>query len=285
VTSLSPVELSYEVHGRRLGGLDWGGTGPDVLLLHPNGFGAGIFEPVVAQLLGRFRCFGIDLPGHGRSDPPVDLTTFTMEEMAADVATVLDGRPGERLRVVGHSLGGVVAVLLERIRPERIDRLVLCEPVIMAPPAPGEAPAEPSPIADGARRRRRVWASRDEMRERYRTVPPLSGFAPEALEAYLRHGVRDRDDGQVELACDPAMEAAIFDCTRSPRGSWPAWAHLPAVAAPMTIVSGRHTALPAGLFDQQAERAGCRHVVIDGGHLFPEEHPAATAELLATLLA
>ena len=36
------------------------------------------------------------------------------------------------------------------------------------------------------------------MRERYAARPPMDGFAPAALDAYLRHGVRDREDGLPE---------------------------------------------------------------------------------------
>ena len=60
--------------------------------------------------------------------------------------------------------------------------------------------------------------------------------------------------------------------------------HLARLRSPTTIVSGRTTALPPGLFAMQAERAGCEHVELDGGHLFPHEDPAATARLLASLL-
>jgi len=274
-----------DVDGRRLTGLDWGGDGPDVLLLHPNGFCAGIFDPIVQRWGGRFHCFAIDLPGHGGSDTPADLDSFSMTAMAADVATVLERRGGGPVRVVGHSLGGVVGTLLEQVAPERVERLVLCEPVIMPPPPLFERPPGPSPIAEGARRRRRVWASRDEMRDRYRTVPPLSGFHPEMLEAYLRHGVRDRPDGEVELCCDPAMEAAVFDCTPGPRGSWPAWDHLAAVRAPTTIVTGRDTTLPPELLELQTGRLGCERHQAAGGHLFPQEDPDGTAALLAHLLA
>lgn len=278
------LALSFEVEGRRITGLDWGGSGPDVLLLHPNGFCAGIFDPVVAHLTDRFRCFGLDLCGHGGSDGPADLDRFTMEGIAEDVATVLDHRPGSSVRVVGHSLGGVVATLLAAIRPQRVAQLVLLEPVIIPPPPLSDRTEGPSPMSEAAGRRRRVWTSRDEMRERFRTVAPLSGFDPAALEAYLRHGVRDRPDGQVELACDPAMEAAVFACTPGPRGGWPAWEHLPRLTAPLTIVSGRDTNLPDGLFEQQARHAGCDHLRADGGHLFPQEQPVATAALLASLL-
>ncbi|MEZ5264023.1 MAG: hypothetical protein R2755_20125 [Acidimicrobiales bacterium] len=49
-------------------------------------------------------------------------------------------------------------------------------------------------------------------------------------------------------------------------------------------MSGRATTLPEGLFELQADRAGCEHLTVEGGHLFPHEDPAGTARLLASLL-
>lgn len=285
---LHPAELRFDVGGApgvdALHGLDWGGDGPDVLFLHANGFCAGSYEPVVAALRGTLRCFALDLWGHGRTAAPHELSSMTMEAMAADVAAVLDAWPSPTVQLVGHSLGGIVATLVERERPERVRRLVLCEPVILAPPPLTDRTEGPSPMSDAARRRRRVWPDRETMRERYAARPPMDGFTPAALDAYLRYGVRDRDDGTVELACDPELEAAVFEMTPGPRGGWPAWEHLARLRTPTTIVSGRTTALPPGLFAMQAERAGCEHVELDGGHLFPHEDPAATARLLASLL-
>ncbi len=280
-----PAEVSFEVGGgRRLHGLDWGGGGPDVLLLHANGFCAGAYEPLVASLDGALRCVGLDLWGHGRTPAPVPPAQLTTEAMAADVAAVLDGWPRRTVHVLGHSLGGVVATLVERLRPQRVGRLVLCEPVIIAPPPLTDRTEGPSPMSEAARRRRRVWPDRETMRERYAARPPMDAFAPAALDAYLRHGVVDRHDGQVELACDPEVEAAIFELMPGPRGAWPAWEHLASLRASATIVSGEATTLPAGLFELQAERAGCEHVTVPGGHLFPHEDPVATARLVASLL-
>jgi pimeloyl-ACP methyl ester carboxylesterase len=270
--------------GRHFAGLDWGGRGPDLLLLHPNGFCAGVFEPVAQRLTDRFRCFGLDLCGHGNTDPPVDLDTFTMTDVARETLAVLDalGLGAGPLHVVGQSLGGVVATLMDRERPGLIDRLVLCEAVVF--PADMERPPDRPQMGEIARRRRWVWPDREDMRARFASRPPMDSFDPESLDAYLRYGVVDRPDGQVELACPPEVEASVFELTPSGRGSAPAWDHLAHLTARTTIVSGVDTSLPQ-FFDRQAARAAAPHVEVPGQHLFVQEDPAASAELLAGLLA
>jgi pimeloyl-ACP methyl ester carboxylesterase len=186
------------------------------------------------------------------------------------------------VRVVGHSLGGGVAILVDWVDPSRIERFLLCEAVVFAEFAPpdGDRP----PMAEIARKRRAVWPDRDTVRRSYASREPLCRLDPEALDAYIHYGVVDRHDGQVELACPPEVEAEIFEMTPTAlRGSRPAWDHLPRLAGRAVIASGAATSLPPR-FELQAEVSGCPHVVVEGSHFFPQEQLEATAVLVRTHL-
>ena len=61
-----------------------------------------------------------------------------------------------------------------------------------------------------------MWPDRETMVQSYGSRPPLDVLAPDALAAYIRWGTLDRTDGQVELACPPDIEAAIFERSASP---------------------------------------------------------------------
>ncbi|MPY91649.1 MAG: alpha/beta fold hydrolase [Acidimicrobiia bacterium] len=274
-----PTPFSIDLGGRRLAGLDWGGRGPDLLFLHPNGFCAGLFDPIASRLGGAFRCLGVDLAGHGASDPPADLSTFTLADLATDVLAALDHLGVEQVRLVGHSLGGIVSVLVDEQRPGLVTAVLLCEAVILPPPEYFTMPPDRPPMADIARKRRAVWPDRAAMRARFAAQPPMAGLAPEALDAYLRWGVHDRPDGQVELACPPEVEAAVFEVTPTERGSLPAWEHLPALRGRAVVLSGDQTEVQ-GIFTPQAERVGCMHVVVPGGHLQLEEDTGRGADLV-----
>ena len=97
-----------------------GGTGTPVLLLHGFGGAASNWTLVAPRLTRLARVIVPDLPGHGGSSalaaPPETLDPF-----ADRVAHLLD----ERALVVGHSLGGVVALRLAARRPELVRGLVL----------------------------------------------------------------------------------------------------------------------------------------------------------------
>ncbi len=119
----SPVALNYRVLGERG---DW------VLLLHGL-FGSGDNLGALAKaLMADFRVVQIDLRNHGRS-PHTESMTF--EAMAADIARLQDTLGISDSHVVGHSLGGRVAMQLALSRPARVRSLIVADiaPVAYAP--------------------------------------------------------------------------------------------------------------------------------------------------------
>ena len=64
----------------------------------------------------------VDLRGHGASSRP---GAYSVALMAADVASLLDAVGGAAVDLVGHSLGGLVALRVAAGRPDRVRRLVL----------------------------------------------------------------------------------------------------------------------------------------------------------------
>ena len=105
----------------------------------------------------------------------------------------------------------------------------------------------------------------------------FADWHPRAFESYLSHGLRDREDGRVELACSGEVEAAIFEHT----GGVDVMAAALGVAAPTWVVRAGRGYLPADLFEELCRHlpAG-RYLELDGGHLLPMEAPDRVAELL-----
>ena len=106
------------------------GAGAPVVLLH--GFGGGIDAWAFNQeSLGESRAVHvIDLPAHGGSSPGA---SGGVADLAAAVEATLDALGVERAHLVGHSLGGAVALTLARGGPERIASLALIAPVGLGP--------------------------------------------------------------------------------------------------------------------------------------------------------
>ncbi len=102
---------------------------PPVLFLHGIGRSLEDWEPQFsAYRHAGYRVIALDLPGNGFSERLPTITTLGM--LARSVVETLDVI-GEtrRLHVLGHSLGGAVAMQLLTLRPERVATLVLCSSV------------------------------------------------------------------------------------------------------------------------------------------------------------
>ena len=279
--------------GLRIAGLDWGGDDSadggalPLLLLHPNGFCAGLFDPLARRVGDAFRPVGVDLRGQGATDAPAGHERFAYEHLAADVLALLDAIGITRCVALGQSLGGGVAITVDRLRPGLIERMVLCEAIAFPhmERSPATGADDRVPLAAVARKRRAVWPDRATVVESYGSRPPLDALEPAALAAYVRYGFNDRADGQVELACDPEVEATVFEVTAGPPGAPSAWEHLDSLHATAAVLCGDASDLPHDWFDAQAERAGVGLTTLAGGHFFLQEDTARAEHLVREHLA
>ncbi len=127
VKSVAPLpedpSMQYRmVHGYRRAYLR-AGKGPVLLLIHGIGACSDTWREIIPELARDYTVIAPDLLGHGRSDKPrADYSVAAYANAMRDLLSVLDI---ERATVVGHSLGGGVAMQLAYQYPERCERLVL----------------------------------------------------------------------------------------------------------------------------------------------------------------
>jgi pimeloyl-ACP methyl ester carboxylesterase len=99
------------------------GSGPALLLIHGVGDKSASWEPVHAKLAQRFTVIAPDLLGHGESDKPrADYSLPAFANGMRDLLTVLGI---DRVTVVGHSLGGGIAMQFAYQFPQFVERIVL----------------------------------------------------------------------------------------------------------------------------------------------------------------
>ena len=253
---------------------DLGGDGPPLLLAHATGFHAHVFVPLAERLAGRFHCFAFDERGQGESSGP-DGLDYDWRGFADDALAVAQGLELDRPFAFGHSAGGAALLLAEAADPGRFRALYCYEPVIM-PVEPPLGRRENS-LSEGARRRRAVFASRDDAYANYAAKAPFAALAPAALRAYVDFGFADQPDGTVRLRCVPEVEAEIYTMG----SAHDAFSRLGAVPCPVTVACGERTdAFSAPLIEQLADALphGRAEVVPGLGHFGPLEDPGAVAE-------
>lgn len=201
-------DIFVDANGLRLHLLDWGGEGQPVVLVHATGFLAALWHPVAVALTPLGRVLGLDIRGHGDSEPGDSYYWSVFPDDVAGVLSQLDLGPA---LLVGHSVGGAASALCAARRPDLVRGLVLVDPVIYPEWLYGQPElAEASDLYRSAGRRRRSWPSREEMRRSLAGKLPFARWRPEVFDLYVQEAVRAVSDGQVTLKCSPETEAAIY---------------------------------------------------------------------------
>src|SRR5262245_26011860 len=101
------------------------GEGPAILLLH--GFGAAInwWDSVAPALAAHHRVIRADLIGHGGTAAPA--VGYAITRQAQLASALLDKLGVDHVTVIGHSMGGEVAIAFAESNPERLDRMILID--------------------------------------------------------------------------------------------------------------------------------------------------------------
>jgi pimeloyl-ACP methyl ester carboxylesterase len=109
--------------------VDDGGRGAlPVVLVHSLAGNTNQWAAQLQHLRPNRRAVALDVRGHGRSEPPKD-GKYTIAAMAGDVAAVVDTLKLERFVLLGHSMGGGVALTYAGAHPERVAGLLLVDPI------------------------------------------------------------------------------------------------------------------------------------------------------------
>jgi pimeloyl-ACP methyl ester carboxylesterase len=115
-------QLAYDALG--------GGDGPPVVLLHGFAVCRRFWDDVAPVLAAQRRVLAVDWLGYGASSRPGSGIGLRGHVAAADA--FLSDVAGPRCHLVGHSMGASIAAMVAAAHPERIARLVLCNPLVRA---------------------------------------------------------------------------------------------------------------------------------------------------------
>jgi pimeloyl-ACP methyl ester carboxylesterase len=252
------------------------GAGDPLVLVHGAGTSSAIWHRVMAHLADDRRVVAPDLPGYGGS--PAAGPGFALEEVADGLVAGLDeaGVPAP-YDLVGHSMGGAIAILAAARHPERVRRLVLVAPAGLAAlprVAAGLLGAVAAPFAVA----RRTLAT------------PLAGSA--LVRRVALAGVA-RDGARVPAANAREVLASSAGATRIGPGLASAAtadlrATLASVQAPLGLVWGEHDpVIPPRRIEviRRARPDVVVRIVPDTAHAPMLERPGAFCAALEAVLA
>lgn len=122
VPDTEPRMVFRTIHGYRRA-FRLAGSGPVLVLIHGIGDNSSTWLDVIPHLAKKYTVIAPDLLGHGRSDKP--RADYSVAAYANGVRDLLSVLGVERATIIGHSLGGGVAMQFGYQFPEMIERLVL----------------------------------------------------------------------------------------------------------------------------------------------------------------
>jgi len=265
------------IDGRRIGYDDSGGAGVPVVLLHGFPLDRTVWDEQLAALTAAgARAIRIDLRGCGESEPGDG--PALMEAVAGDVAGALDALGAERAVLVGHSIGGYVALAYFRMYEERVAGLALVTSHV-AEDAGRSANADPA--------QRELAAGRDRLAERLERDGTMDAAVESYLPRYFAPAVYRERPELVERARAVMQRQNPRGCAQLVRGMKERLdSHdlLEDVRVPALVIAGAEDVYlkPETLRETAAAVAGAEFVRLDGvGHLPMFEAPAETANALA----
>jgi pimeloyl-ACP methyl ester carboxylesterase len=181
------VSRNVVVNGLRLHLLEWGSpTAPPIVLLHGGNQTAHSWDMVSLALSSQYHILALDQRGHGDSEWPRD-GERSRHAMASDVRRIIESENIERPLVIGHSMGGIVAMTLVAAHPGIARKVVLVD----VGPAPVDDAAEP--ILNFVRSARE-FDSVEEFVERVAAYDPFRTRSH--IERTVRYNLMQRSDGK-----------------------------------------------------------------------------------------
>jgi pimeloyl-ACP methyl ester carboxylesterase len=250
--------------------LAWGApTNPPLLLLHGGSAHAHWWDHIAAELAREYWVLALDLRGHGDSawiTPPA----YEIADYVADLKDVIATLGLAPLILLGHSLGGFIALTFASTHAEVLRALVVID------------------MGFRLRQSRRmrflshlpppVYQDEEDLLRRFRLLPPETRAPAPLLHDIARHSVRRLADGRLSLKFDRAV------LTREPRDLT---AFLPRITCPTLLLRGSESQnLYAATLAEMVALCPCARGldIPEAGHHVFLDNPAAFLGAVRTFL-
>ncbi len=250
---------------------------------HANGFPAQAYRKLFGYLEADYQIGYINAIGH---DPRFPVTEG-WPNLIDELILYLEQHYDQPVIALGHSLGGFLSFFTALRRPDLFKAIVLLDsPIMGRMKSTMLAMAKRFGVMDritpasACRSRRREWPSAVDAARFFRDKPLFRHFDADCLADYAGHCTIPTENGRVRLLFEPEIEYLIY--CHLPH-SYPAWRGK--LRVPAGFLGGRDSHLVHGIDVRNMQRHHgivCRQ--LDGGHLFPLEHPQQAAEQIRQMI-
>jgi pimeloyl-ACP methyl ester carboxylesterase len=195
---MEPESRYYQSQRLKLHYVVWGkdGSKPPLLLIHGNRDHARNWDYVARRLVDRYTIYAPDLRGHGDSEWAIG-GQYSLPEFVLDTCALINELGYEKLALVGHSLGGAVALQFTGVCPERVERVVSVEGlgprVLERRPAHQRMRQWVMDMHEFERRHPREYPTLEDAVRRMQEANPR--LTPELAHHLALHGTRRNEDG------------------------------------------------------------------------------------------
>ena len=266
----------------------WGNPeGETLFFLHANSFSSKMYTPFLEPLFKDYNILAPDLPGHGdsrwngRIEAWVDLANYY-------IAHLEKNPPDMPMIAMGHSIGGIVIMLMAIQRPDWFKKIILLDPVLL----PKRiltlirvlkvlSLTHVIPLAKAANRRKNHFQDREMALQHYAKKKIFSRWQPVFLEAYVETCLHEDGQGEFLLSCAPQLESSIYQSI--PLNVWRLPKKLPHPA--LFIIGEKSDTVSKHGFNRLRGSRG-NHIVksVIAGHLFPFETPSESMKIIKDYL-
>jgi pimeloyl-ACP methyl ester carboxylesterase len=277
----TPAAASAHSDSKAMGhiSIEQAGSGPAVILIPGLSSPRAVYDGIVPELARTHTVYTVQVNGFAGEDPAQNLQPGILDGTVEDLHRFIADNALKAPRVIGHSMGGLLGLMLARAHPEDVGALMVVDalPYVGDIFVPGATVAQVEPQAK---------AMRDAMAGAYGKPADTATAAAIAASQALKPESRTTVAGYIAQA-DPrvAAQAMYEDMTTDLR---PAMA---AIETPVTLVYPWSAAMPQERADAfyRAEYAGAPHVafvpVADSGHFVMLDQPQAFAAAVEAFLA
>ncbi len=249
---------------------------------HANGFPAKTYSKLFSYLEEDFEINYLEQHAHNPKFPVAD----GWERLRDELREELEKRYAQKIIGVGHSLGGVLHLLVAAENPELYKAIILLDaPIISRLSSAGikflkkTNLMEKIPLARTTRFRRSFWNTKEEAFEHFRQKEKFVDFDAEVLSDYIEYATTKTENG-VKLLFEPKIEAMIYQTLPD---------NLPKLRKKLKVP----TVYIGGTKSREARLARLGFMrnnfdfkfhFLEGSHLFPLEKPKETAEIIKEVL-